>query len=72
MISFNVPTNIPMEFLEFFIDCWFLFEITMNFFTGYYDKGVLIMHLPTICRNYARTYLFIDCISSIPLSFLSI
>jgi hypothetical protein len=42
----------------------------LNFFTGFYDKGVLIMHLQTICRSYITGYMWIDIVSSIPISFI--
>jgi hyperpolarization activated cyclic nucleotide-gated potassium channel 2 len=66
-----VLTTGGFEFFEFVIDIWFILEIMLNFVTGYYDKGVLVMHIPSIARHYASTYLWIDIISSIPISFFS-
>lgn len=46
VISFNVDTSGPFEYFELYIDIWFLFEIIINFFTGFYEKGSLVMDLP--------------------------
>ncbi len=44
LISFNVETPDSFQYYEFFQDIWFLVEILINFFTGYYEKGVLVMN----------------------------
>lgn len=42
-IAFAVDTTGPFDYFELFIDIWFLIEIIANFFTGFYEKGSLIM-----------------------------
>lgn len=72
LISFNYETSYGFQYYEFFVDIWFLMEICINFFTGYYDKGMLIMNFSLIAKNYLKGYFFIDLVSSIPISFISI
>ncbi|TNV87308.1 hypothetical protein FGO68_gene14185 [Halteria grandinella] len=71
VISYNVDTSGFFENVEFFIDVWFLFEIFINFFTGFYEKGTLVMHLPRILKSYICGYFFADVLSSVPISFFS-
>ena len=59
-------------YFELFLDIFFLSEIVSNFFTGYYEKGLLVMDLNLICRQYMRTYFTIDLLGSIPISFISV
>ena len=54
------------------MDIWFIFEIMLNFFTGYYDKGVLVMERCKITENYLRGWFFIDLISSAPTSIIDL
>lgn len=50
------------------MDAFFLFEILVNFNTGYYKKGNLIMERRMIIFTYMRTWFLIDLIASIPYS----
>ena len=43
LLSFNEETPDSIQYYEFFQDIWFLLEIFINFFTGYYEKGVLVI-----------------------------
>lgn len=71
VISYGVDTSGVFEKIEFFIDVWFLFEIFINFFTGFYEKGTLVMHLPRILKGYICGYFWADILSSVPISFFS-
>jgi hypothetical protein len=53
------------------IDLWFLFEIVINFFTAYYEKGCLVIDHKKIALNYAKTWFALDIISSFPISFMT-
>lgn len=44
----------------------------LNFFTGYYENGIVIMDLKMICSNYLRSFFWIDVVSSFPVSIISI
>jgi hypothetical protein len=72
MISFDVEPGINFQIFEVIMDIWFISEIVVNFFTGFYAKGSLIMNLNSIACNYVKGYLWIDCISSFPISFINL
>jgi len=59
-------------YFEVFIDTWFIGEIILNFFTGYYEKGVMVMDMRKIFRQYMRSWFSLDVISSLPLSYVEI
>ena len=52
IFCFNVDTPIGFTYFELFIDIWFIIEVQLNFFTGYYDKGVLVSDKCGIAKNY--------------------
>lgn len=72
IISFNVDTTGPFDYFELFIDLWFLTEVIANFFTGYYEKGLLIMNRKKIVMNYIKGWFLIDLLSSAPILVISI
>lgn len=72
MISFDVEPGINFQIFEVIMDIWFLSEIVVNFFTGFYSKGSLVMNLNAIALNYVKGYLWIDCVSSFPISFINL
>jgi hypothetical protein len=72
MISFDVEPGINFQIFEVIMDIWFLSEIVVNFFTGFYSKGSLVMNLNAIALNYVKGYLWIDCLSSFPISFINL
>ena len=43
IISFDIEPSQNFQIFEVLIDIWFIVEIILNFFTGFYSKGVLIM-----------------------------
>jgi len=59
-------------YFEVMIDLWFIMEIFMNFFTGYFERGALIMNRKKIIKNYLQGWFLIDLFSSMPISFLDI
>jgi hypothetical protein len=73
VFAFDIDTSVGGFYtFELFLDCWFLFEIIMNFFTGYVEKGILIMDRKKIFKKYVKTWFFIDMISSFPFSFITL
>lgn len=55
-----------------FIDCWFMFEIVVNFFTGFYKRGKIVMSKKKIAQEYIKSWFLLDLLSSIPFSFFSL
>lgn len=45
IISFDIDPSTKFQIFEVFIDCWFITEIFLNFLTGFYLKGTLVMNL---------------------------
>jgi len=72
IIAFTVDTTGPFAYFELFLDIWFLSEILTNFFTGYYDKGILIMNKLMISKAYLKSWFIVDIISSAPLLIIQI
>lgn len=66
VISFDVDTSGTFDLFELFIDCWFTLEVIINFFTAYYEKGILIVDLRKIFWNYLNSWLLVDMSSSLP------
>ena len=66
VISFDVDTSGTFDIFELFIDCWFTLEVVLNFFTAFYEKGILIVDLHKIFWNYLKSWLMIDLSSSVP------
>ena len=65
-ISFEMETPEWLFYMEVCIDIMFLLDIVLNFNTGFYLKGQLIMQRKMIAIDYISTWLFIDLISSLP------
>lgn len=44
LFAFDIETNNEgLVYMEMFIDSWFMFEIGINFFTGFYKRGKIVM-----------------------------
>jgi hypothetical protein len=65
--DFNTSAS-NWRYFETFIDFWFLSELILNFITGYYYKGVLVVERKKIAYNYVKTWFVVDLISSFPYS----
>jgi len=76
-VAFNMQSMGLFAFLEYFIDVFFITDvckskfplshiIVVNFYTGYYKKGALIMKRRHIMCRYLRTWFIVDFISSFP------
>lgn len=68
-ISFSFQNN-SLRGLDYFSDCFFMIDILINFNTGYYLEGVLIMDRKEICKEYLKSWLLFDLVSSFPFSFV--
>jgi hypothetical protein len=73
VFSFNVNQIYgPGRFFELFLDCWFIMEILLNFITGYYEKGVLVLDRKKIAINYLHNWFLADILSCFPYTLLYI
>ena len=59
-----------MNITDAMIDTYFLFDIAISMNSGFYDAGILNIKRKDIMKNYAKTWLGPDLISSFPYSFL--
>ena len=50
------------------MDIFFMCDIILNFVTGYYKRGNVIMKRGPIMRHYLRTWFPLDFIATVPYS----
>ena len=55
-------------FFEIYIDTFFIIDVFINLYTGYYKKGSLVMKRRHIMCRYLKTWFIIDLLASIPFS----
>lgn len=73
LFAFDIDsTQSHLIFFDLFLDIWFIVEIFLNFFTAFYDKGILVTSKRKIAFNYISTWFFVDLVSSIPFSFIQL
>jgi len=66
-LCFNPPKSPTASAVDMAVEAFFIIEIFMNFFTTYLDEdGTEISHPLFIATKYAKSWLIIDLISSIP------
>lgn len=53
-------------FSDNFTTVWFLIDFFLNFNTGYFYKGVLIMNRKQIAINYLKKWFIFDLLASFP------
>lgn len=71
IFAFEIDTNSGLIlYFEFILDIWFMLELLLNFFTAYYEKGVLITDRKKIVKRYLKTWFMVDLCSSVPFSFI--
>ena len=69
-ISFELPATEFLFHLDIVIDVMFIFDIILNFNTGFYQKGQLVMKRAAIVRDYLTLWFWIDLISSTPYTWI--
>ncbi len=57
-------------YLEIVIDCMFMFDIVLNFNTGFYIGPKLFMRRKIIAKEYFFPWLLLDIVSSIPYTWI--
>jgi len=55
-----------LSIMDFFIDCFFLCDIIINFRTAILHDGELVSNPIAVARNYVRLWFWLDLLSSIP------
>ena len=50
--------DLPIEFVQFdlFQDSFFIIDVFLNFNTGYYSKGTLVLQRDEIFRDYLKSW----------------
>ena len=56
------------KLFETVMEIFFMIDICLNFVTGYYKKGNVIMKRGPIIRHYLRTWFFLDFLATIPIT----
>jgi len=69
-LCFEVIAKDGWYYIETAIDICFILDIFVQFNSGFYYKGNLIMQRSKIVSNYIRNWFFIDVIASFPYSWL--
>ena len=69
-ISFETETTDFLFYLEVWIDISFMFDIILNFNTGFYKDGKLMMTRKMIFIDYISLWFWVDLVSSIPYTWI--
>ena len=70
-ISFEMEFNEFLFYFEIVIDCMFMFDVLLNFNTGYYINGTkLVMGRKLIAKEYLCPWFIIDVVSSAPYTWI--
>ena len=59
LLSFPELNDNNIQSIETAITTFFLFDIVLNFNTGVYQRGNLVMKRKAIAKNYLKTWFFI-------------
>ncbi len=65
-IAFDITDSDTLTPLDYFVDAFFIVDLILNFFTGYYHRGALELDYKRIRRKYIRGWFWVDLFSSIP------
>ena len=68
-IAFDYDTEVLRD-LNYFSDIFFIIDVILNFFCGYYKEGCLILERNKIIDNYIKGWFVFDFVSSFPYSFI--
>lgn len=70
---FDIQPGDPLFIIDLIIDLSFLFDVTLNCFTGFYDnEGSLHMGNKEILKRYLRTWFLLDLIAGFPSGILDL
>ena len=65
-------TVIPTLYFDVVVDCFFLVDIVLNFFTGIFHSDDYIDDPKKVARFYLKGMFWFDCITSFPISFVEL
>ena len=65
-VTFNMLSSGFLMVFEIYVDTFFIFDVFINLYTGYYKKGSLVMKRRHIMCRYLKTWFIIDLLASIP------
>jgi hypothetical protein len=51
---------------------WFIVDLALNFNTGYWDRGILIMKRNVIINHYLTSWFVFDLIASFPYEWIAL
>lgn len=65
-ICFNIIYTGGWAYLDITMTFFFMFDILIEFNTGFYSKGALILDRKAIAKNYLRFWFWLDLLASVP------
>ena len=65
-ICFNVIYQGVWAYLDIIMTLFFLVDILIEFNTGFYLKGALVLDRKAIARNYLKFWFWMDFVASVP------
>ncbi len=72
-IGFDIDVKIftPGWWWELFVNIYFIVDLLLNFYTGYYDADdMLEMRKNKVAQNYLKFWFWIDCVSCFPIDYV--
>lgn len=70
-LAFDVFPSEELHVLYRLVDIAFLFDVGLNFFTGYFDTGgVLVMDQGMVAKRYYAGWFWVDLAASVPMDLL--
>eukprot|EP00218_Dolichomastix_sp_CCMP3274_P012215 CAMPEP_0170135336 /NCGR_PEP_ID=MMETSP0033_2-20121228/2426_1 /TAXON_ID=195969 /ORGANISM="Dolichomastix tenuilepis, Strain CCMP3274" /LENGTH=714 /DNA_ID=CAMNT_0010370935 /DNA_START=50 /DNA_END=2194 /DNA_ORIENTATION=- len=74
-VAYSEPAYGVEFWFEFLIDIYFYIDLVLNFFTAYEKEmdvsTVFVRDLPTIARNYLKTWFLLDVVACLPIDLVS-
>jgi hypothetical protein len=65
-ICFNIVYLGVWAYIDLMMTVFFMLDFVLSFNTGFYAKGALVMDRKLILKNYARFWLWMDMLATIP------
>lgn len=70
-MAVSVPIHVtflvrPAPSLDSFVDFLFIFDVCIQLISGYMDRGFPVLELRYVTKRYARTWMPLDMIASVP------
>merc|ERR1719316_1158493 len=56
---------------EQFIIVFFLVDVALNFFLGFYEDGILVLQPNRIIKNYLKFWFYVDFVASFPVGWFA-